>query len=107
MIGGTANAPPSLAALSEARQLLAMLEDQRSLGRQLEKLAAAAKVDEIEAKDDCLVARVRPAKGGEAVLKEAIFAMAVEKNLTITEMHSVEGRLDELFRQITQRDVDG
>jgi ABC-2 type transport system ATP-binding protein len=75
--------------------------------QELEKLSAAAKVDEIEAKGDCLVARVRPAKGGETALKEAIFAMAVEKNLQLTEMHSVEGRLDELFRQITQRDVEG
>ncbi len=60
---------------------------------------------EFEAEGDCLVARVRPAKGGDGPLKEAIFAMAVEKNLQITEMHSVEGRLDELFRQITARDV--
>lgn len=74
---------------------------------ELEKLSEAAKVDEIEDRGDCLVARVRPAKGGEGPLKEAIFAMVVEKNLKITEMHSVEGRLDELFRQITQRDVDG
>ena len=42
MIGVTAKAPPSLAALSEARQLLAMIDDGGSLSRQLEKLAAGA-----------------------------------------------------------------
>ncbi len=42
MIGGTAKSPPSLAALSEARQLLAMLDDDKSLRKQLEKLAAGA-----------------------------------------------------------------
>ncbi len=73
---------------------------------ELEKLSQATKVEEIEASGERLRARVRPAKGGSAQLKEAIFAMAVAKNLKITELHDEEGRLDELFRQITQRDVE-
>ena len=42
MFGVTAKAPPSLAALSEARQLLAMCDDDKFLRKQLEKLAASA-----------------------------------------------------------------
>lgn len=42
MSGETAKAPPSLAALSEARQLLVMLDDRTSLRKQLDKLAAGA-----------------------------------------------------------------
>ena len=42
MMGEPAKAPPSLAALSEARQLLAMCDEDKSLRKQLEKLAAAA-----------------------------------------------------------------
>ena len=41
-MGEAATAPPSLAALSEARQLLAMCDEDKFLRKQLEKLAAAA-----------------------------------------------------------------
>jgi len=74
--------------------------------QELEKLGEAAKVEELVSKDQMLRARVRPAKGGAAPLKEAIFKMAIDKQLTISDLHTEEGRLDELFRQITQRDID-
>ena len=49
MIGGTAKAPPSLAALSEARQLLEMLGNNRTHRKRLEKLEA--RVAELERKE--------------------------------------------------------
>ena len=41
-----------------------------------------------------------------ASLPEAIFRLAVAKGLAVHELKVEEGRLDELFREITRRDTD-
>lgn len=101
MIGGTANAPPSLAALSEARQLLAMLDDPRSLTRQLEKLAAgAARYRDAEANAHRAVAAANEARAeSERTLKainEARTALEKERQALASREQQLKAREDDL-----------
>jgi len=82
MIGGTAKAPPSLAALSEAQQLLEMLGNEKTLRRRLEELKAhAALCRAAEGDADAAVAAAKLAKAESAQVLEEIAAAkaALEK----------------------------
>jgi hypothetical protein len=84
MIGGTANAPPSLAALSEARQLLVMLDDHRWLGKQLEKLASGAaefRAAEADARKAIAAAKAAKAESERALKEIAASATAFARDL--------------------------
>jgi len=74
--------------------------------QELEKLAEVKSVNVLESGDNGITARVLPNKGKNGALPEAIFKLAVAKGLTVHELKVEEGRLDELFREITRRDTD-
>lgn len=74
--------------------------------QELEKLAEVKSVNILESGDSSIAARVLPNKGKSGALPEAIFKLAVAKGLTVHELKVEEGRLDELFREITRRDTD-
>ena len=74
--------------------------------QELEKLAEVNSVEVLESGDHSIEARVKPNKGKQDVLAEAVFKLAVEKGLTVIELRKEEGRLDELFRQITRADTE-
>ena len=74
--------------------------------QELEKLAEVKSVAVLESGDNGITARVLPNKGRGASLPEAIFRLAVAKGLAVHELKVEEGRLDELFREITRRDTD-
>ena len=73
---------------------------------ELEKLSEAASVEIIVSNDDRLKARVLPAKGKASELSSAIYNLCREKNLNVSELRIDEGRLDELFREITKTDSE-
>jgi len=71
---------------------------------ELEKLSEAREVRVLESNDDGIHARILPAKGKSADLGKAVSGVCKDKNLTVEEIHVEEGRLDELFREITKTD---
>ena len=74
--------------------------------QELEKLNEARGLEVCESGDDSICARVDPAKGKTSEdLSAAIFAMAVDKNLVVQELKIEEGRLDDIFRQVTESDI--
>lgn len=73
---------------------------------ELEKLTGVEKVEVLEETDKSLSAHVFAAKARRADLPEAIYGLAKEKSLKLQELHVEEGRLDDLFREITKRDVE-
>ena len=73
--------------------------------QELEKLSEVNAVQVDESGDDSIEARIFPNKGKDGELSKAIFELAVEKGLTIDELRVEEGRLDELFREITLSDT--
>lgn len=74
--------------------------------QELEKLPEVNKVRIDESTDESIAARVFPNKSKNGELSVAIFKLAVDKGLTIEELRVEEGRLDELFREITRSDTD-
>ena len=74
--------------------------------QELEKLSEAGGLEVSESGDNSICARVDPAKGKSSEdLSSAIFTMAVDKNLTVEELKIEEGRLDDVFRQVTESDT--
>ncbi len=74
--------------------------------QELERLSEAGSLKICDSGDDNICARVDPAKGKSSEdLSSAIFHMAVDKNLTVEELRIEEGRLDDVFRQVTQSDT--
>lgn len=71
---------------------------------ELQKLSEAREVKVESSDDDGLTARILPAKGKSGELGAAVGKLCKEKNLTVEELHVEEGRLDELFREITKTD---
>lgn len=71
---------------------------------ELEKLSEVKSVELVESSDAGLTARILPAKGKNAALPEAVGKLCKEKGLTVAELHVEQGRLDELFREITKSD---
>ena len=85
MMGEAAKAPPSLAALSEARQLLAMCDEDRSLRKQLEKLAAATveyRTAAADAERATAVAKAAKAESHRALNDVAAAKAGLEKDKT-------------------------
>ena len=74
--------------------------------QELEKLAEVNSVVVLESGEKSIEARVKPNKGKQDALAGAIFRLAVEKGLTVKELRKEEGRLDELFREITRADTE-
>ena len=78
--------------------------------QELEKLAEVKSVEIDDSGSDSdsstIRARIKPNKGKEDSLADAIFRVAVDKGLTVHELHVQEGRLDELFREITRTDTE-
>ncbi|MCF6314427.1 MAG: ATP-binding cassette domain-containing protein [Verrucomicrobiales bacterium] len=74
--------------------------------QELEKLSEARGLEVSESGEDYICARVDLAKGKTSEeLSSAIFKMAVDKNLTVEELRIEQGRLDDVFRQVTQSDT--
>ncbi len=71
---------------------------------ELEKLSESRSFKIEESNDEGIVARILPAKGKGKDLGSAVSALCRTKNLTIEELRVEEGRLDELFREITKTD---
>jgi len=71
---------------------------------ELEKLPEARSVEVKESDDDGIHARILPVKGKGDHLGSAVAELCRKKNLEISELHIEEGRLDELFREITTTD---
>ncbi len=74
--------------------------------QELEKLTEAKKVIVVESGDDYIEARVVPAKGKGNELSPAVFKLCKDKGLEIQELRVEQGRLDELFREITKSDSE-
>ena len=74
--------------------------------QELEKLSEVQSVNVLESSDNGITARILPNKGKAKALPEAIFQLSVEKGLKVHELHVEEGRLDELFREITRTDTE-
>ena len=73
---------------------------------ELEKLSASREVEVISSDDDGIEARILPAKGKGGELGKQVSGLCQDKKLSIEELHVEEGRLDELFREITKTDSD-
>ncbi|MFK5924370.1 MAG: ATP-binding cassette domain-containing protein [Verrucomicrobiota bacterium] len=74
--------------------------------QELERLSECKSLEVSDSGEDTICARVDPAKGKTSEdLSSAIFRMAVDKNLTVEELRIEEGRLDDVFRQVTQSDT--
>lgn len=73
---------------------------------ELEKIAGVEQVEVVEESEKGLSAHVFAAKARRADLSGAIYGLAKEKNLVLHELHTEDGRLDDLFREITKRDVE-
>ncbi len=72
--------------------------------QEIEKLSEVADVETDESNDDGAVLRIFPAKGKAGGLSTAVFGVCKDKNLTVEELRIEEGRLDDLFREITKSD---
>jgi len=77
------------------------------IAQELEKLSEASRVETLESSDDGITARITPAKGSEDDLAPAVYGLARDKNLTVEELRIEEGRLDELFHEVTTSDTEG
>jgi ABC-2 type transport system ATP-binding protein len=73
---------------------------------ELEKLPAAREVQVITSNDDGIEARILPAKGNSGQLGRQVSGVCQDKKLSVEELHVEEGRLDELFREITKTDSE-
>ena len=73
---------------------------------ELEKLPAAREVHVISSNDDGIEARILPAKGNSGQLGRQVSGVCQDKKLSVEELHVEEGRLDELFREITKTDSE-
>lgn len=73
---------------------------------ELEKLSAAREVQVISSSDDGIEARILPAKGNSDQLGRQVSGVCQDKKLSVEEIHIEEGRLDELFREITKTDSE-
>ena len=107
MIGGTAKAPPSLAALSEARQLLAMLDDHSALRKQLDKLAKSAAECRLAAAE--AEKAINAAKASKAESERALAAIADSKAALERDRaaHAAEvGALRRRERELEAREKD-
>ncbi|MEM9015704.1 MAG: ABC transporter ATP-binding protein, partial [Verrucomicrobiota bacterium] len=71
---------------------------------ELEKLSEVRSVTVEESNDDGISARILPKKGQGDALGKAIASLCEDKSLKINELRIEEGRLDELFREITKTD---
>lgn len=72
--------------------------------QEVEKLSEVASVEADELNDDGAVLRIFPAKGKTDGLSAVIFSLCKDKNLVVQELRIEEGRLDDLFREITKSD---
>jgi ABC-2 type transport system ATP-binding protein len=73
---------------------------------ELEKLSAAREVQVISSSDDGIEARILPTKGNSDQLGKQVSGVCQDKKLSVEEIHIEEGRLDELFREITKTDSE-
>ncbi|MEM7386595.1 MAG: ATP-binding cassette domain-containing protein, partial [Verrucomicrobiota bacterium] len=71
----------------------------------LEKLGSVSKVEVLEQGDGALRALVTPRSHSHKQLSEDLFKYAVDKGAVLKEMGIQEGRLDDVFRQITISDT--
>jgi len=94
MMGEAATAPPSLAALSEARQILAMCNEDKTLRKQLEKLAVGAAEHRAAAADaDKAIAAATAARVESA---QVLNQVAAAKADLLNEMAAQSASADEL-----------
>lgn len=77
--------------------------DAASLQQRLAQVPAVKRVTILKAEDSAVSARVYPRDGAQAALAGAV-ATAVQ-DLNLHELHTEEGRLDEVFRSITMPDT--
>ncbi|MGY8642697.1 MAG: ABC transporter ATP-binding protein [Verrucomicrobiales bacterium] len=73
---------------------------------ELNKLSEVSSVEVLDSTDDSIRARIRAAKGKADQLSSAIYQMTEGKKIVIDELRVEEGRLDELFREITKSDME-
>lgn len=72
--------------------------------QELEKLSGAKSVEALESSDDGITAKILPAKGKAGGLGAEVYNLCRDKDYTVEELRVEEGRLDELFREITKSD---
>lgn len=72
---------------------------------EIEKLGSVASVAEIKATDISLHARVTPSKSGGSQFGEHIFKLCQDRNLTLQELAIHEGRLDNMFHDLTMSET--
>jgi len=73
----------------------------------LEGLQGAAKVLCLDEDDSGFAARVFPSPDGRDDLAKRVAALALEGKWELSELHTEDGRLDEVFRAITTNDGNG
>jgi ABC-2 type transport system ATP-binding protein len=75
--------------------------------QEIQKLSAVKAVDVIASTDNALEATIVPAlRSANGGLGEAIYRLCVEKGWVLRELTRHEGRLDEVFRQMTRSDTE-
>lgn len=75
--------------------------------QELEKLHTVKSVDTIESEENSLEARVFPAAGGgNGAFSESVFRLCVDRGWVIRELRQEEGKLDDVFRQVTKSDAE-
>ncbi|PYM16131.1 MAG: ABC transporter ATP-binding protein, partial [Verrucomicrobia bacterium] len=77
-----------------------------ALGQKLSQLSTARKTTMLKEEPACVTARVFPqpnCRNGE--LARGIYETAAREGWKIEELHTEEGRLDEVFRSITMPDT--
>ena len=77
-----------------------------ALGQKLSQLSTARKTSVLKDEQSCVTARVFPqpnCRNGE--LARGIYETAAREGWKIEELHTEEGRLDEVFRSITMPDT--
>ncbi len=71
----------------------------------LAKLPAAGKVESLPGANGTFTGVVYPSKKNTGELATQVFGLCSERSWQLQELHQVEGRLDDVFRQITRTDA--
>ena len=77
-----------------------------ALGQKISQLSGARKTSVLKDEQSCVTARIYPqpnCRNGE--LARGIYETAAREGWKIEELHTEEGRLDEVFRSITMSDT--
>ncbi|MEM7148091.1 MAG: ATP-binding cassette domain-containing protein [Verrucomicrobiota bacterium] len=74
--------------------------------KELEKLSEVKSVAAIDSSDNGFTGLVAATKAGHGEVSKAVYRMCVDRNLVLEELSPEEGRLDDVFREMTRSDTE-